>query len=511
MADEINYKTWRLNKEAAASAVIQQDEYNPITNGFGCNDFVMEFLKDEKLWDTLINSRSKLLKKENGKDPIILNEIMAIKELVGIRRISNSRPLFKDVNLMAELGFNLEEVISRSESGQGVISANTLRNHSDRIPVEESYRGFYEHVDFLRSKKWLRGGIYAVDGYEIEITVDNDKTQYENAGSVWSDEENRWKYGYKLLLLVNIAKDRERIVGAYLDRIEVNEGVIFNKMLAHIEQYLCPFEDIVKILIADRAYWNEKLIRMLKKEKGIDIVMLAKSNLGFVKKDLKDLIRQDRIEFMPYKLENPKYYCRKTDIKLRKPSKQQKYIEVELAVERDMDFAAFKDGYLNVVIRRECDKNGQYQYMFYVTTKQFRDPVSIVNLYRLRTTIENDVNRELDQRWFMRSLAGRKRNIMLARIMMVIKLFNCEKILEMKHPKYYEEVKKRMKEKEKHSFLKEVDIAVYINKKNIFGIFKASEFARLIKERTKYAVKKKLSESDKQLTMEEVMDLIDKL
>jgi len=505
--DDKQYFLWRHDNEAASKAVINQENYEPVTNSFGANDFVLEFLKKHGLWETLNNPQAKLLKQENGKNPKILNEIMIMKELVGIKRINNSGLLFSDVCLMSELGFNLEEVISMAENDKGVISQNTLRNHCNRIPTEENYRSFYEHVNFMRKKKWFREGVYAVDGYEIEITVNNKKTDYENAGMVYSDKGNRKKYGYKLLLLVNIAQDRERIVGAYLDRIETNELKIFKKMIAHIEKYVCPLEAMVKTLVADRAYWDEAFIRLLKEDKGIDIFMIAKNNLGFVMQDLKDLLRQDRFEFKSYKIKNKKYYKRKTNIKLKKPSREPEFFDIELAIERKLDFGVFKEGYLNVVIKREKTSNGEYKYMFYVTTRQIRNPVTVVEQYHNRNVIENDVNRELDQRWFIRDLAGRSRNIMLTRMMLILKLFNCEKILEMKHPKFHQDVKKRMQQKEKHSFLQEVDIAVYIIDKDIFGIFKASEFALLIKERTKQTILRKM-EDKPNLTQEEVLQLI---
>lgn len=506
-----NIKIWNLDNAACAKAVIEQAEYEPITNTFGANDFVLEFLKNTGLWQSVTNPQAILLKKENGIEPKRLNEAMAIKELVGIKRIANSTPILSDVCLMTELGFNLEEVIRKSENDKGVLSTVTLRNHCDRITTEESYRAFYEQIKLMRNKRWFRGGRYAVDGYEIEITVNNEKTEYEDAGRVWSDKENRWKYGYKLLLLVNISEGRERIVGAYLDRIEVNELKIFEKLIAHIEKYVCPLEEMVSELVADRAYWDEKLIKLLKLEKGIDCLLLAKRNLSFVKHDLMDLLKQDRIQFTPYQVKNRKYYHRKTSKKLKKPSQQPEYIEVELAIERNLDFGVFKDGFLNIVIRREKEADGSYSYIFYMTTKKIKSPITVVDAYRDRTAIENDINRELDQRWFIRSLAGRSRNIMLARIMLVLKLFNCEKILEMKHPKYWEDIKKKMKEKEEHSFLQEVDVAVYITKSDIFGIFKASEFALLIKERTKFALKEKVSATDKPITREELLAMIDNL
>lgn len=628
MTEEKDFFVWQHNKEKTAAAVINQERYDSVTNSYGGNDFVLEFLKETGLWGTLINSQALDLKKENGHDPEKLNAIMTIKELVGIKRISNSGLLFSDVTLMSQLGFNLEEVIGLSEKEQGVVSKSTLWNHCNRIPVEETYRAFYEHVYFLKKKKLLRGGIYAVDGYELEITVNNEDSDYEDAGRVWSKKENRWKYGYKLLFLVNITEGRERIVGFYLDRIEVNEVKLFQKLKAHLEKYVCPLEVIVKQLVMDRAYWDETLLKGLAK-KGIIFLTLGKENLCLVKDYLRGLISRGELVFKKYQLKNKKYYQRKTDWELKKSSKEPARIETELALVKQVNYQGTGSGDLNVVVRRvkrehalnfsslnlqkgtsatsfvsvlqqnfelnvktkseadllraidtfiknvsfeknalaqikqlglhEADvikaavllgeskehyqgklsiaeknerfikrlealailypdkinllkSDGQYVYIFYVTNKKVKNLAKIVESYGDRNIIENNVNRELDQRWFIRSLNGRTLCSMSVRIAMILKLFNCEKVLKMKHPKYHEEVKKRQRAKENHSFLQEVDIAVYILDADYFGIFKASEFALLIKERTKKALTLKLeAKGQSTLSLDEVRNMINEL
>jgi len=348
-----DYKLWQLDKAKTANAVLTQADFEPIGSEFGANDFAIDFLREQGLWQTLVNSRALGLKKGNGKNIELLNGVMVVKELAGIKCIANAKKLLADGNLMTAIGFNLEEIQEKDAAGQGVICRNTLRNHSDRIPMIESYRSFYEHVKYLRQKKWLRGGIYAVDGYEIEITIDPTNTEYEDAGVVWCDRELRWKYGYKLLLLANIAEGRERIVGAYLDRIEVNEIKILKKMICHIEKYVCPLGDMVKEIVMDRGFWSEELIRWFKEKKGVEVKTLAKKNLCIVKDDVKDLIKLDKLKFESYQIKNKQYYQRTTDWKLKKPSREPEYLDLELAVERNLDFKVFKDGYLDVVIRRE--------------------------------------------------------------------------------------------------------------------------------------------------------------
>jgi len=497
---------WDYDNAIAEEAIIGQCEFDSVISEYGENDFVVEFLREQGLWKTLVSPRALLLKKENGKDVEKLNGIMAVKELAGVKCIGNTKRLLNDAHLMSTLGFNLEAMIDKEK---WVACQNTLRNHSNRIPTQESYHQFYKHVKFLREKKWLRGGEYAADGYEIEITVDEAKTTYQDAGKVWSDKENRWKYGYKLLLLVNIADGRERVVGVILDKIQVHETKMLRRLFRYIRHYVCPIEEMISTLIVDRAYWDEKLMRYLKEQKGIDFIMLAKDNLCMVKDDLRDLIKQDRIDFKPYQLKNPKYYQRQTDTPLKKPSKEKEYLSTELAIERNLDYAVFKDGYLNIVIRRERHKDGKPYYIFYVTTLPIKSPITVVEKYHSRTTIENDVNRELDQRWFIRSLAGRSRNIMLTRIMMVLKLFNCEKIMEMKVKKKYEEIKKRQREREHHSFFNDTaSMIAYVPEKNVFGIFRARQWNRIHKHCVLQAAILKTETLGRPLTADDLREML---
>ncbi len=445
------YKIWYHKQKETEEDVIEGSEFDVIKSKFGASEYIIEFLKDTKLWDSMIKVKPKLLKKGNGKDWKKINEIMVVKELAGVRTISSANKVIRDGNLMTSLGFNLELIKEKESEDKGIVHQDTLRNHLKRIPIKESIKSFYkDHVNLLRKKKWIRGGVYAIDGYNIEIFGE----EYEGYGEVWDPIENRHKKGYKLLLLVNVKKDRVKILGAILGKINDNEVKMARKLFKDIERYVCPIKELIDILLMDRAYWDEKFLRYLKEENKIDFVILAKENLNIVKDDLRDLIKLDRIKFNWYKTKNRKYKPRKTDKELKKQSKEKEYLEIELGVEKKLDYKVFKEGYLNIVIKKDKKKGKnkdnnkeKYEYTFYTTTLEIKNPVKIVNLYKDRWVIENNVNRELDQRWFLRTPAGRAKNTIVARTMLVLKLFNSEKILEMKCKGKHKEIKEKMKEK----------------------------------------------------------------
>ena len=154
-------------------------------------------------------------------------------------------------------------------------------------------------------------------------------------------------------------------------------------------------------------------------------------------------------------------------------------------------------------------KDGRPYYIFYVTSLPVKNLVTIVQKYHNRTTIENDVNRELDQRWFIRSLAGRSRNIILARIMVVLKLFNCEKIMEMKVKHKYAEIKKRQRERERHSFFNDTaSMIAYVPEKNVFGLFRARQWNRIIKHCTLQGLILKAKALGRPLTTEDLVEML---
>lgn len=464
---------WEHDQEAAEEAVINRENYECRDSKHGAVDFIMTFLENTGLWDTMTNRRPSSLRQDNGYDYEKLNGIAALKEIAGVRRISASGKVLKDAGLMARLGFALEIGEDKKAAHE-----DTLRNHLNRFTKEESYKWFIDdHVHFLRQNKWIREKIYAVDGYEIEVTG---KT-YEGIGKVWNADKKEYRYGYKLLLLVNTAEGRERIVGAVLGEIQEDERKLCLKLFELIEEHLCPIKELIGIILMDRGYWGAEFLHKIYFDYKIDIVSLAKKNSCFVKDEVNYIVENNKLPFVKYKVRNKSYYERKTQRKQKKKSKEPKHKEIYLAYEEGLGFGVWEEKDLNVVIMKTKNKEGKWDITTFVTTLPIKNnPLKIYELYSQRWTIENDINRELDQRWNLRTLPGRNLNIIVSRIMLVLKLFNAEKILEMKYEGRYKKIKKRMREQEEHNFFEEPQVVVFIPEKNIFGAWRRLEYYDVI-------------------------------
>ena len=130
--------------------------------------------------------------------------------------------------------------------------------------------------------------------------------------------------------------------------------------------------------------------------------------------------------------------------------------------------------------------------VFYVTNKKVKNSLKIVQLYGSRWTIENQGNRDLSQRWLIRTLAGRTLNAITARICLILKLYNAMKIMEMKHGKEWQENKEAIKAMGERSFIAGHGLIVYSNQH--FGTMSPKRYGKLIEMRTKQSLLKEIEE-----------------
>src|SRR3989442_10736613 len=104
-----------------------------------------------------------------------------------------------------------------------------LLNHLARFTDQDLEAGFLQHLEVIRHKRWLRGGVYAVDGHDILIPYGQG---YEGARRI-----SEGAYGYKLLVLLNIQSDCELIVGYVLGGLQESEITMLRRLLARLQTH----------------------------------------------------------------------------------------------------------------------------------------------------------------------------------------------------------------------------------------------------------------------------------
>jgi hypothetical protein len=495
-------KVWTHNPEAVEEVVLSGGKIDEEMTQYGANEFAVDFLKQSGIWEQLLVKPKR--GKDNGKDWKKLGGIATLLELLHIGHLAKADKVVKDAKLMRELGFALEEIEGIKERGKGVIHRDTIRNYYKAIPENDSIRGFYSFVNFMRDKRWSRGKVYAADGFEIEVYG---KT-YDGIAKVYNNKEKRWKYGYKVVILMNIEEERERIVGFAIGGINSNERKLLEKIFEDLEKHVDKVKNMIDVVVLDRGYWGYDFMeKTLVKKYNIDYVLIAQKSFTFVKEDLRDMIDRKQIKFQERRLYN---------------RSKKEWEDVEVAKVRDVyhGYVSKEQPYLgkvNVVVLRKRvieNKKKKVKEIFYVTNKKIKgDALKIVKLYGRRWTVENQGIRELSQRWQIRTPAGRSLDAVTARICLILKLYNAMKVMEMKHGKEWQKNKEEIEAWGERSFIGGQGVIVYTEE--YFGTFTATQFKKLIEKRTRKTDKevfiKEIENLKEYLPREKIKELYQKL
>jgi hypothetical protein len=319
-----------------------------------------------------------------------------------------------------------------------VINTETLLNHLNRFTQKDLEGGFLEHLQVIRHKRWLRGGVYAVDGHDIVIPYGKG---YEEARRI-SDGS----YGYKLLVLLNLQSDCELIVGYVLGGLQESEITMLRRLLARLQQTVGPLREWLKILLLDRGYWGTDLFCELKQDYGIDFVSRVRDeNMdvnGSIQQQLEEADRSwtDIQEQRQFSGRRETQKVRLTALRpitlISEETKEHRQIAVNVvvAVQSHMDGSPILD-----------KKNKDISRTDYVTSlPPGRHGVKIRRFYRGRWGIENQGFRSLSQIWDIDRPAGHSYGAVLARLVFVFMIYNARHLFERhsrQRPDYAEQLR----------------------------------------------------------------------
>jgi len=307
-------------------------------------------------------------------------------------------------------------------------------------------------------------------------------------GKVWDKKEKRYKYGYKLELLMNVTTTgRLRFIGCALGPINSDERALLIHIFKDIEKYLGngKVREIIESLTLDRGYWGGHFLWELKNEWGVDFVTLTRDDdLDFVK----------HVEYYLRGVE-PGFKERWITVKKRGRKKKKK-VRIcginGLYLRRYSKEGKEKDlGKVNAVVVYD-EKDEKERRRIYVTPLDTEEnPFKIYKCYKDRWTIENQGIRYLSQRWNLRDLAGRSLNSIQARIWCTLILYNAVKILEMKYEGKMQKLQDKMREKSERSYLSGSALIVY-GRDKYYGIFSGVKYASLIAKKRNREIAKEL-------------------
>jgi hypothetical protein len=261
-----SFRIWEKDRARVTQDIVEGRPFDAFISERGRFDAMFDFLLRSGLWTAATEMRPSGLKKDNGIPYRLLNGVECLREMAGIDTPANCGPLLKDSYLLERIGFTAEKIEKHLARDRTVIDPESLLNHLDRFTEQDLEAGFLQHVEVIRHKRWLRGGVYAVDGHDILIPYGQG---YEGARRI-----SQGAYGYKLLMLLNIQDGCELIVGYILGGLQESEITMLRRMLARLDQTMGPLRQWLKILLMDRGYWGTDLFCELSQKRATRLAPL---------------------------------------------------------------------------------------------------------------------------------------------------------------------------------------------------------------------------------------------
>ena len=471
------WQLWREDKAAVTQELEAGRDLGGHNSAFGDNDLIVGFLMVEGFWSVLVETEADLLRKENGYPARILNGLWALCELAGVERISQSGKVLGDESLLRMVGFQAEQIEEARAEGRLRVDPETLANHLGRISKLSVDRSWWTHVKLLRSKRWYRGGVYAVDGTMITIPY-GQADNYEGAGKMGE------ACGYRLVVVLNIEEGHERVVGWALGPLARSEKALLGEILKSLREQFGRLSDWMKVLVMDRGYWGSAFLEGIKRDEGVDFVIRAGNDDLDIVKDVEGMSRLPSTIWHEVEEE----HSRLGKMRVRMAGFQ----DVPMYDENDVDH-----GPCQAVIAKEYDMQGRRladRPRFHYVTSLPVNPAAaetvqqVRTYYRRRWSVENQGFWVLTKRWNLDTLAARNLNAIRARLNFALQLYNAENCCAWKHPGDFQEELPRLKRPPKGERLGRASIMIYTPEGKV-GAFQANEYKQLIRRATKEAVK----------------------
>lgn len=472
------WQVWRENKAEVARQLEEGVKLDGHNSAFGDNDLIVGFLMVEGFWSVLTDTEPDKLKKENGYPARILNGLWALCELAGVERIAQSGKVLGDEALLRMVGFQAEQIEAARAKRRLRVDPETLSNHLGRISRRSVERSWWRHVRLLKSKRWYRGGVYAVDGTMITIPY-GEVANYKGAEQVGE------ACGYKLVVILNIDEGHERVVAWALGGLARSEKTILRYLLKRLREQFGRLGEWMKVLVMDRGYWGARLLLDLKRREGVDFVIRAGNDELEVVHDMEGLSRLPDTVWHEREEEHSRLG--------RMRVKMAGFTELPL-FNRDGEELGTCQG----VIAQEYDLQGGLipdRPRFHYTTSLGVDPKSadsvqaVRQYYRRRWSVENQGFLVLTKRWNLDTLVARNLEAIRARLNFALQLYNAENCCAWKHPGAFQKELPRLKRPPRGERLGRPSIMVYTPDGKV-GAFQASEYRELVTKAVTRTVEK---------------------
>lgn len=366
---------------------------------------------------------------------ILTYEVKVLLGLSGMNCIGKT--LFRDIALLKLIGYTsqqLQEGFCQRGYGdkQKPMHKNVLADTIEKLTAKELETILNRSIQRLATQGVFgeSQGHLALDGSDLETT-----SRYQDVGmktvteKKWSRKEKKvveiekTVYGFKLLALYDV--HLRLVVAVKVAQIQEHDSQFTRPLL---QQGLANLgEGVIKVLLIDRGFLDGLSLWQIKNEDGIDFVVPVKTNM---------YVTNDARAFLKQKPDNTYLFAAERPGEGEKQAGHLKLIGIQGLTTYDQygneehqqqsNRTDFEGNPINAIVVSEFDQKiyPHEKAKVFLTSLPVNDPLTVIDLYDLRSLIENTLFRELKQGWFLGVFPKKTADAVRGHVFLTILVFN---------------------------------------------------------------------------------------
>lgn len=366
---------------------------------------------------------------------ILTYEVKVLLGLSGMNCIGKT--LFRDIALLKLIGYTsqqLQEGFCQRGYGdkQKPMHKNVLADTIEKLTAKELETILNRSIQRLATQGVFgeSQGHFALDGSDLETT-----SRYQDVGmktvteKKWSRKEKKvveiekTVYGFKLLALYDV--HLRLVVAVKVAQIQEHDSQFTRPLL---QQGLANLgEGVIQVLLIDRGFLDGLSLWQIKNEDRIDFVVPVKTNM---------YVTNDARAFLKQKPDNTYLFAAERPGEGEKQAGHLKLIGIQDLTTYDQygneehqqqsNRTDFEGNPINAIVVSEFEQKiyPHEKAKVFLTSLPVNDPLTVIDLYDLRSLIENTLFRELKQGWFLGVFPKKTADAVRGHVFLTILVFN---------------------------------------------------------------------------------------
>ncbi|MBA4376482.1 MAG: hypothetical protein C0401_09970 [Anaerolinea sp.] len=395
----------------------------------------LSFLGELGFYDVIQIDGERFIRKMMAVSLLILTyEVKVLLGLAGMNGIGKT--LFRDIALLKLIGYStrqLQEGFCQRGIGdkQKPMHKNVLADAAEKLTSGELEYILNTSIQRLAAKGVFSEsrGHFALDGSDLETTARYRDVGMKTVTKKWSRKEKKLVeiekvvYGFKLLALYDV--HLRLVVAVKVVQIQEHDSQFTRPLLQQGLENLGP--GVIRVLLIDRGFLDGLTLWQIKNEDRVDFVVPVKSNM-IVTGDARAFLMQKADGEYVFAAERPGEGSKHTGhiklIGIRGLTTYDQYGDEEH--QQQSNRTDFQGNPINAIVVTEFDHHvyAHDKAKVFLSSLPVDDPLAVIDLYDLRSLIENTLFRELKQGWFIGHFPKKTADAVRGHVFLIILVFN---------------------------------------------------------------------------------------